>query len=464
MRNLTTHIVFLLACIGLVSGCDLDIPKGRGTISIKSTPDQAEIYINGARQGMTPATISGLEADDYTIELRKDSYEPAFNSISLLDGQQTELEFQLKKVTGLLLVESNPQGADVVIDGVSRGDTPLLLTDLPLGSYKLEFRSPTQLPRTMAAELVDRTPVHVFAELISNTATLVANSAPAGAEVRINGVLVGTTPATIEQVLTGESDVKVSKRGYTPFTQHMTFEATQRYEINPQLESLPAGLTVITTPEGAKVMVDKVLSGISPLTLTNLKGGDHEIIVSLEGFAVQTNTITLEPEINDSIEFNLIKDSGYLVIDTEPARVQIYINGLLLGTTQPRGGSSTLSQPVRITLKAGAEHKIQLVSEGYVSSLLNITTEIDQVITRHAILKRIFVRDTMITTDKEVIKCRLEYKLPNGNIYYERYPGVFDTVRAAEIRDIQPIGIEDESNREARRLIEQNRQAVPGEQ
>ena len=122
-----------------------------------------------------------------------------------------------------------------------------------------------------------------------------------------------------------------------------------------------------------------------------------------------------------------------------------------------------MSQPVRITLKSGAEHKIQLVSEGYVSSLVNITTEIDQVITRHEILKRIFVRDTRITTDKEVIKCRLEYKLPNGNIYYERYPGVFDTVRAADIRNIQPIEIGDESNREARRLIEKNRQAVPGE-
>jgi hypothetical protein len=464
MRNLTTHIFFLLACIGLVSGCGLDIPKGRGSIKIKSTPEQAEIYINGAPQGMTPATISGLAADDYTIELRKDSYESAYNSVSLLDGQQTELDLQLKKVTGLLLVESNPQGADVVIDGVSRGNTPLLLTDLPLGSYKIEFHSPTQLPRTMAANLVNRRPVHVFAELISNTATLVANSTPEGAEVRINGVLVGTTPATIEEVLTGESDVRVSKRGYTPFNQPMTFEATQRYEINPALESLPAGLTVITSPEGARVMVDKVMSGISPLTLKNLKGGDHEIIVNLEGFATQTNNITLEPEVNDSIEFNLVKDSGYLVIATEPANVQIYINGLLLGMTQPKGGSSTLSQPVRITLKSDIEHKIQLVCEGYVASLVNITTEIDQVITRHEILKRIFVRDTMITTDKEVIKCRLEYKLPNGNIYYERYPGVFDTVRAADIRNIQPIGIEDESNREARRRMEQNRQAVPGEQ
>jgi len=71
------------------------------------------------------------------------------------------------------------------------------------------------------------------------------------------------------------------------------------------------------------------------------------------------------------------------------------------------------------------------------------------------------VRDTMITTRTDVIKCRLEYKLPNGNIYFERFPGVFDTVKAADIVEVQPIGIEDESNREARRQIEMNRQSVP---
>lgn len=461
MKSLAAQIVLALACVGLLAGCDLDLPKGKGSISIKSTPDQAEIFINGSSQGTTPATVSGLAAGDYIVELQKSGYDRTFKSISLLDGQQMDMDVQMKKVTGLLLVESNPSGVDVVIDGVSKGDTPLLLTDLPLGSYKLEFRSPTQLPRTMSADLVDRKPVHVFAELISNTAKLTATSRPEGAEVRINGVLMGTTPTVVEGVLTGEADVKVSIRGYKPFMKRMTFEATQEYEISPELESLPAGLTVITTPEGAKVMVDKMIVGESPVTLTNLKGGDHEILVSLEGFATQTTNIVLQPDMNDSAEFTLVKDSGYLVLDTEPANVQIYVDGRFLATTQPKGNASTLSQPVRITLKSDMDHKIQLVHEGYVSSFLTVNTDVDQIVTRHEILKRIFVRDTMITTRTDVIKCRLEYKLPNGNIYFERFPGVFDTVKAADIVEVQPIGIEDESNREARRQIEMNRQSVP---
>jgi hypothetical protein len=151
------------------------------------------------------------------------------------------------------------------------------------------------------------------------------------------------------------------------------------------------------------------------------------------------------------------------VIDTEPANVQIYVDGALLTTTQPKGGSDSISQPVRITLKSGVDHNIQLVRDGFVSLNTMIQTEVDQVVTRHEVLKRIFVYDTKIITDNEIIKCRIEYRLPNGNIYYERYPGVFNTAKAADIRDVQPITLDDESNRQARRLIEMNREAVPVE-
>ncbi len=461
MKKLAARIVLPLFCMGLLSGCGKSMPHGKGSISLNSTPGQAEVFVNGMPQGTTPTTISGLPADDYTVELKKAGYDRAFKNVSLMNGQRVNLNLEMKKVTGLLLVESNPEGADVLIDGVSKGRTPLLMTDLPLGSYKLEFSSTTHLPLTKSAELVDRKPVHVVAELVSNTARLTANSTPAGAEVRINGVLLGTTPTNIAGVVTGEADVKVSYRGYKPFQKRMVFEATQQYEISPELESLPSGLTVISTPEGAKVMVDNLIVGEAPITLSNLKGGDHEIAVSLEGFASQTTNIVLQPDMNESAEFNMVKDSGYLVLDTEPAGVQVYVDGILMATTQPKGGASTLSQPVRITLKADRDHKIQLVHDGYVSSFVNVTTDIDQIITRHEILKRIFVRDTMITTKTDVIKCRLEYKLPNGNIYFERFPGVFDTAKADDIVKVESIGLEDESNLDARRQIEQNRLAVP---
>ncbi len=453
-----------LAATLLLAGCELEKPQaGRGGITINSNPDNADIFINGVQKGTTPTTIGGLPQGDYIIELRKGGYASTYNALTLLEGQEETVDVQMNRITGLLLVESNPPGADVLIDGVSKGNTPLLLTDLPVGTYKLEFRSASQLPRTMEAELVDRTPVRVFAELISNTAQLTVTSVPDSAEVRINGILKGTTPVTIEAVQAGQSDVKVSKRGYKPHSIRMTFEATKPYKIAAELEALPSGLTVLTDPEGARIMIDNQPVGDSPITLKDLKEGPHEVTASMNGYATKTKTIFLEPDVNDSVEFNLVKNSGTLVIDTEPANVQIYVDGKLLTTTQPKGGSDALSQPVRITLRSGIDHTIQLVREGFVSLTTTVQSEVDQVVTRHEVLKRIFVYDTKIVTDDEIIKCRVEYRLPNGNIYYERYPGVFNTAKAADIRDVQPITLEDESNREARRLIEMSKQVVPAQ-
>ncbi len=462
MKRSFAMALMLLTPLFILTGCEIEM-AGKGSITINSDPKGAEVFVNGTSQGVAPQTLSGLVAGDYIIELRNAGFERGYKSVSLLEGQEMDVTLNLKPITGLLLVDSNPQNADVMIDGISKGNTPLLLTDLPLGEYTLEFRSPKQLPRTMKTTLEDRTPVRIFAELVSNTAQLDVTSSPDGAEVRINGILAGDTPIRIEEVQAGEADVKVSKRGYKPYQARMTFEATKPYKINAELEALPSGLTVMTTPEGARIQIDNKVVGQSPITLENLKEGPLEVTASLEGYDTVTKNIYLEPDINDSVEFTLAKNSGTLVIDTEPASVQLYVNGKLLATTQPKGGSDSLSQPVRVTLKSGKDHTIQLVREGFVSRTTSVQVEVDQIVTRHEVLKRIFVYDSKIITDNEIIKCRIEYTLPNGNIYYERYPGVFNTALAADIRDVQPITLEDESNREARRLIEMNKSAVPDE-
>jgi hypothetical protein len=454
-------VVALLLAILCLSGCDFSIQKNKSSVAITSTPDRAQVFINGTPQGETPATVRGLAAGAYMVELRKEGYSRAYKSISLLDGQEMVLDLKLNEATGLLLVESNPSGAEILVDGISKGTTPALLTDLPLGSYPIEFRAASQLPRTITAELVSRIPVRIFAELISNTARLTVNSDPEGAEVRIDGNLMGVTPLVIEQVQAGESEVKGSKRGYRPYLKKMSFEATKPYTLGANLEALPSGLTVISSPEGAKIFIDNRPIGTAPFTRTDIKEGTHEITAKLLGYGTQSQTIQLEPDTNDSVEFNLVKDSGTLVVDTEPAYVEIYVDGKLLATTQPKGSSDSLSQPVRILLKSDREHQLQFVREGFLSTSDTVKTEIDQVVTRHKVLKRIFVYDTRITTDTEIIKCRVEYKLPNGDIYYERFPGVFNTVKAAAIRKVETISLDDASNRAARRLIEQNKKLNP---
>jgi hypothetical protein len=444
------------AVILMLFGCG----PGKGSISVDSTPSGARIVLNGVPQGTTPAALDNLPHGQYVIELRKVGHDTVYKSIALLEGQKLDIKMELPVTKGLLLVDSEPRNVDVVINGVSQGNTPLLMTDLPLGNYKLEFNSPTHLPRTMEAVLADRKPVLVRADLTSNTAKLVMNSDPEGAEVLINGVVRGTTPVTLEDVVAGKTEVKVAKTGYNAYERLMDLEATRTYEITAELQALPSALNIITDPAGAEVSIDAEPSGITPC-LVNAQDGAREIQIALMGYETVTTNMVLVPNVTERIELKLVKNSGTLVLDTEPAAVKVYINGRFYAITEPKGGIDTMSIPLSMLLKAGERHTIQLVREGYVAATFSLEPELDQIVTRHERLKRIFVRDTVITTKDEVIKCRLEYRLPNGNIYYERYEGVYETANADDIVEVQTIDIDDEINREARMLIEQNRRVVP---
>lgn len=446
------------AALMLLAGCGQDT----GSISLITTPPGAEIMVNGAARGTTPSNLSNLAPGQYIIELQLEGFDTAYRKVALLEKQHVNVEVKLEQTKGLLLIDSDPQGVDVRMDGISKGNTPLLMGDLPFGTYRLEFNSPTHLPRTMEAELKDRKPVLVKAELISNTATLVMGSEPEGADVLIDGVIRGTTPCTLDDVVAGTVDVKVARAGYKPFVRSMDLEATRTYEINAGLEALPSTIKVQTRPAGATVSVDGMEVGTTPLTV-NVQDGSRTIEVALMGYDTVTTNMTFAPNVMEQLDLSLVKNSGTLVLDTEPASVKVYLNGELFAVTEPKGGADTISLPITLLLKADAEHTIQLVREGFVASTFTIEPELDQIITRHEALRRIFVRDTKITTKSEVIKCRLEYELPNGNMYYERFPGVFDTARAEDIIDVQPIGLDDESNAKARRQLELNRQVAPPE-
>lgn len=436
----------------LVAACG----PGKGSLAIRSAPPGATVFLNGVERGVAPLDLVDLPSGQYLVELRLDGYEPAFKSTTLLDKQQSTIELEMQKTTGLLLVDSAPQGVDVLMDGVSKGKTPLLLMDLPLGKYKVDFASPIFMPRTMEVDLADRKPVKVVAQLVSSAARLKVDSDPSGAEVFVNGVSRGVTPASLEDLVAGAADVKVSKPGYEPYSRRMTFESTQSYEIKAELVALPSTLIVDTDPVGATVLIDGLASGTTPATV-HAQDGTRKIEVVLMGYETVATNLVMAPNDTQRLDLKLVKNSGTLVLDTEPASVKVYINGTYFGTTAPKEGLDTISQPLNILLKAGSTHSIQLVREGYVAATFQVEPELDKIVTRHEALKRIFVRDTRITTTSEVINCRMEYKLPNGNIYYERFPGVFDTIKAEEVLDIQPIGLDDESNREARSQLEANR-------
>ena len=109
--------------------------------------------------------------------------------------------------TGTLIVQSNPPGVQVFVDGVDRGMTPARLSVTP-GAHILELRG-RGVPRVIPLQVAAGAQVSQYLEFAETPTTgrLQVQSEPAGAKVTVDGAAKGVTPVTIADLTPGDHEV-----------------------------------------------------------------------------------------------------------------------------------------------------------------------------------------------------------------------------------------------------------------
>ncbi len=97
-----------------------------GIIYVTSQPDSALIFLDGQNTFLlTPDTLKNIPEGTHYLQVQKDGYHPLQDSILVQVAQDTirTVFFELKKLVyiGLLYVNSDPQGAEIYVDGQSSG-------------------------------------------------------------------------------------------------------------------------------------------------------------------------------------------------------------------------------------------------------------------------------------------------------------------------------------------------------
>ena len=161
--------------------------------------------------------------------------------------------------TGRLLVRTTPGGANVEVDGVARGTTPLALRDVALGSRTISVSRRGYLAEERRVVLTSARPSRSLeirlsqsasaadgrsgatsskpadsragvggAAAVTATGVLLIESRPAGASVVIDGQPRGTTPLTVAAMAPGNYRVNLSLAGYQPFATTVRVVAGER--------------------------------------------------------------------------------------------------------------------------------------------------------------------------------------------------------------------------------------------
>jgi hypothetical protein len=116
---------------------------------------------------------------------------------------------------GALVVQSNPTGVEVFVDGVPQGRTPARVALKP-GAHILELRG-RGVPRVIPLNVTAGAEVSQYLEFAEAPVTgqLAIQSEPAGAKVLVDGTERGIAPLTISDLAPGEHRVELQNEGVT---------------------------------------------------------------------------------------------------------------------------------------------------------------------------------------------------------------------------------------------------------
>jgi len=412
-------------------------------LSIKSQPDGAQITINHKPHGVAPLILTDLPAGNYLIRATKAGYSDGFETVSIQPGINCDVNLELLPELGLLIVASDPEGAEVTEAGVSLGTTPLLVTNLRPGEHRLSVGLPGFQTKEIDVILQGRTPKKEIVTLVADSGTINVTSEPSGAEVLINGIARGNTPCMIDRIPGGSVKLEVRQNGYIPHLRDIALAAGEQQDVNINLNPLPGTLNIVSIPSGARVYIENEFKGESPYTMENAVPGTYRIRVEMTGHTPVARDVEVLKGIAGTEEFRLTKNTGILSIITAPAGATIMVDGKKSGITSSANTDTTaVSDQLAITDIIAGEHSVEIIRKGYAPQTRKITINQDQTTSLQVKLTRQFIPNYEITTTRSYYKGVLEFINEEG-IRIETAPGVSQTVPMKDVKEHGKLRVEE---------------------
>lgn len=216
--------------------------------------NQDEVTVQVVLRGSIPAgTRLGANKTLVTVqELDARGYSIAYSAVTIdrLVGEPTPPP---TPAYGSITVTSSPSGADIYIDNVYKGLSPVLFRDIPNGNHVvlIKLDGYWDLSRSVTVTADNQT---VHAALYQQTPAPTTTSLPGQTPASGTG---STIPAT-----SGKAT------GY-------------------------GSLSITTTPEGALAYVDGAMMGVTPTTIPMLAEGPHSVTLVMDGYQDLRTTITV---------------------------------------------------------------------------------------------------------------------------------------------------------------------------
>lgn len=282
-------------------------------VVFKVSPLKGSVEINGQMLDIIDGGASvRLPFGTYDYTVRAPRYNPMSGKITVNDPQNkhsvsVSLEPAFASVT--MSVDAD---AEIWINDQKRG-TRTFTGELSYGTYLIECRQQghrsslqeitlTKENAGQPISLPKPTPIYGSIDI---------NSTPIEADIYIDDKKIGVSPMFVQDYLIGTHRVRLSKAGHSDFSQVITVEEGQTFEVNAKLDSCRE--VAISTAPGAEIFVDGKSVGNTQYT-GNLTFGSHTTYAMLNGkrsgekkidIAVGNDKINIPLTFSDNLTFTV---------------------------------------------------------------------------------------------------------------------------------------------------------------
>ncbi len=295
-----------------------------------------------------------IRTGSYRLKLTNVGYHDTETQL-LVNNEQTQThEFIMRKLPGIVTITSTGmEGARVQIDGVDIGVTPLVDVPIEPGPHQLTLSRDRYLDFGEAVTIEGRSqPQRFEARLQPAWAVVSITTAPSGADVLVDGTVVGKTPLNTE-ILQGQRDIVLKLSGHKAWQDEFDIIAGEDFAV-PQVTFVPAdGLVFIrSTPTEASVTIDGEFRGLTPLEVALTPNQNHELTFFKNGYQSSKSTVRTQPDQERELNISLDPVMASVRISSIPADAELYINGELRGAANQTLELMAASQVIEIR-KAG---------------------------------------------------------------------------------------------------------------
>ena len=201
-------------------------------------------------------------------------------------------------------IETQPPGATVFIvdaegEETSLGQTPLKGTRVPRGRITLRFALPGHQGLVETLNISKTRARFVFTlQTATQPALLLLDGHTTfhGAVVSLDGKVAGALPGRFS-LKAGRHQISVTKSGFEPWERWVDLNASQELKLSVALspeKETKSSVIVTSTPSGADVHIGGIHRGKTPTVVSGLTAGEHQVVLSLEGYNPFQAKVTTE--------------------------------------------------------------------------------------------------------------------------------------------------------------------------